>query len=69
MNATEVELLVRGVIVHLGLPFTVLSVIASPTGWNIVVRARTGGVVRFTVPPGRPVTMRTVIQERLEAEP
>ena len=68
MNATEVELLVRGVIVHFGLPFTVLSVIASPTGWNIVVRG-TGGVVRFTVPQGRPVTMRTVIQERLEAEP
>lgn len=68
MNATEVELLVRGVIVHFGLPFTVLSVIASPTGWNIVVRGA-GGVVRFTVPQGRPVTMRTVIQERLEAEP
>jgi len=69
MNVTEVELLVRGVIVHLGLPFTVLSVIASPTGWNIVVRAGTGGVVRFVVPAGRPVTMRTMIQERLEAEP
>jgi hypothetical protein len=69
MTDTEVELLVRSVIVHLGLPFTVLSVIAAPTGWNIVVRATTGGVVRFTVPQGRPVTMRTVIQERLEAEP
>ena len=68
MNATEVELLVRGVIVHLGLPFTVLSVIASPTGWQIVVRAATGGLVRILVPPGRPVTMRTMIQERLEAE-
>jgi len=40
MNATEVELLVRGVIVHLGLPFTVLSVIGSLAGWNIVVRAK-----------------------------
>lgn len=40
MNATEVELLVRGVLVHLGLPFTVLSVIGSPAGWNIVVRER-----------------------------
>ena len=69
MNATEVELLVRGVIVHLGLPFTVLSVIASPAGWNVAARAGTGGVVRFTVPSGRPVTMRAVIQERLEAAP
>ena len=68
MNATEVELLVRGVITHLGLPFTVLSVNASPTGWNIVVRAGTGGVVRFTLVGGRPISKRTAIQERLEAE-
>ena len=32
MSATEVELLVRGVIIHLELPFTVLSVIAAPAG-------------------------------------
>ena len=68
MNATEVELLVRGVITHLGLPFTVVSVSGSPAGWNIVVRAGTGGVVRFTVMGGRPTSMRTTIQEKLEAE-
>ena len=67
MNATEIELLVRDVITHQGLPFTVLSVNASPTGWNIVVRAGTGGIVRFTLIGGRPVSMRTAIQERLEA--
>ena len=33
MNATEVELLVRGVIVQRGLPFTVLSVNAAP--WRL----------------------------------
>ena len=68
-DATEVELLVRDVITHLGLPFTVLSVNASPTGWNIVVRAGTGGMVRFTLVGGRPTSMRIAIQERLEAEP
>jgi hypothetical protein len=68
VNATEVELLVRDVITHLGLPFTVLSVNASPTGWNIVVRAGTGGMVRFTLVGGRPTSMRIAIQERLEAE-
>ena len=68
MNATEVELLVRGVIVHLGLPFTVLSVIGSPAGWNIVVRAGTGEIARFTVAGGRPVAMRAAIQETLEAQ-
>ena len=68
MNATEVEMLVRSVIVHLGLPFAILSVSDSPAGWNIRVRAGTGGIVSFTVMGGRPVTMRTIIQEKLEAE-
>lgn len=68
MNATEVELLVRGVITHMGLPFTIMSVNAAPTGWNVVVRSGTGGVVRFTLIRGRPTSMRTAIQERLEAE-
>ena len=68
MNATEVEELVRNVIVHIGLPFAVLAVVESPLGWNIQVRAATGGVVRFTVPGGRPLAMRIAIQEKLEAE-
>jgi hypothetical protein len=68
MNTTEVDALVRSVIVHLGLPFAVLSVVESPAGWNIEVRAGTGGVVRFTVPGGRPLAMRVAIQEKLEAE-
>ena len=66
MNATEVELLVRGVITHVGLPFTLVSVSAAPDGWNVVVRGETGSVVRFTVMAGRPISMRTAIQERLE---
>jgi hypothetical protein len=67
MNATEVELLVRGVIVHLGLPFTVLSVIGSPAGWNIAVRQGTAAIVRFTLAGGRPAAMRAAIQVNLEA--
>ena len=68
MNTTEVDALVRSVIVHFGLPFAVLSVVESPAGWNIEVRASTGGVVRFTVLGGRPLAMRVAIQEKLEAE-
>ncbi len=68
MNTTEVDALVRSVIVHLGLPFAVLSVVESPAGWNIQVRADTGGVIRFCIPAGRPIAMRIVIQEKLEAE-
>jgi hypothetical protein len=69
MNTTEVDRLVRDVIVHLGLPFTVLSVIESPVGWNVQVRAGMGGLVTFTLPRGRPLTMRVAIQEKLEAQP
>lgn len=68
MNATEVELLVRDVITHLGLPFTLMSVSAAPGGWNVVVRGDTGAVVRFTLMAGRPTSMRTAIQERLEGD-
>jgi hypothetical protein len=68
MNATEVELLVRSVITHMGLPFAVLSVSGSPAGWSIRVRAGTGGIVRFTVVGARPIAMRTAIQEKLEAQ-
>jgi hypothetical protein len=66
MNTTEVETMVRSVIVHLGLPFSVLSVVGSPAGWNIRVRAATGGIVAFTVIAGRPLSMRATIQEKLE---
>ncbi|MGH9313346.1 MAG: hypothetical protein ACRD1S_09120 [Vicinamibacterales bacterium] len=68
MTATEMKSLVGAVIVHYGLPFTVLSVIGSPDGWNILVRAGTGGIVRFTVADGRPVDLREAIQGTLEAQ-
>jgi len=68
MKTTEVDAIVRSVIVHLGLPFSVMSVVESPTGWNIQLRAGNGGVVRFAVFDGRPVAIRVAIQERLESE-
>ena len=68
MKTAEVDAMLRSVIVHFGLPFSVMSVVESPTGWNIQVRAGTGGVVRFAVFDGRPVAMRVAIQERLESE-
>jgi hypothetical protein len=49
------------------LPFTVLSVIGSPGGWDIVVRAQTGEHIPFRVPDGRPVHVRETIQKTLEA--
>jgi hypothetical protein len=67
MNTTGVERLVRDVIVHLGLPFTLLAVIESSVGWNVQVRAATGGLVSFALPSGRPVAMRIAIQDHLEA--
>jgi hypothetical protein len=68
MNTTGVDAILRDVIIQLGLPFTVLSVIESPAGWNIQVRAGTGGLMRFSVPNGRPVAIRVAIQQKLEEE-
>jgi len=67
MNSREVDDMVRGVIIHLGLPFTVLSIIESPAGWNILLRAGVGGLTRLRVPAGRPSAMRVAIQNQLEA--
>jgi hypothetical protein len=68
MNTTGVDAILRDVIIQLGLPFTVLSIIESPAGWNIQVRAGTGGLMRFSVPNGRPVAIRVAIQQKLEEE-
>lgn len=68
MNAADVDALVRDVIIHMRAPFALLSVTGSPAGWNIQVRAGTGGMVRFTVADGRPLAMRVAIQENLELE-
>jgi hypothetical protein len=69
MNSREIEAMVRDVIVHLGLPFTVLSVIETPAGWAIQLRAGTEGVMRFTVPGSRPSATRAAIQRQLEGAP
>ena len=69
MDANEVETIIDDMIVHLGLPFRVLSVIASPAGWNILVRAGTRRLVRFAVPSGQRIAMRVAIQKALAGEP
>jgi hypothetical protein len=66
MNTAEVEAMVRNVIVHLGLPFSVLSVVGSSAGFNIRVRASTGGTVAFTVIGERPISLRAAVQQKLE---
>lgn len=68
MNITEVELLVRGVIVHRGLPFTLTSVSPGRDGWTVVVRGERGEVVQFALVGNRAVALRTAIQDKLEAE-
>ena len=61
--------MVRDFIIHLGLRFAVLSIIESPVGWDILLRAGVGGLRRFHVPDGRRSAMRVAIQNKLEAEP
>ena len=64
----DVERLVRNVIVERGFGCTLLSVSKAPTGWNVMVRAGTGALVRFTLSTQRAVAARVAIQEILEAE-
>jgi hypothetical protein len=67
MDAADVQSLVHDVIVHYGMPFTVLSVSGSSGGWDVLVRGETGGAIPFTVVGGRPVDLRQAIQRTLEA--
>jgi hypothetical protein len=67
MTAADVERLVRNLIVERGFPCTLLSVTTAVTGWNVMVRAGTGALVRFVVSSQRPIAVRESIQETLEA--
>jgi hypothetical protein len=67
LNHTEMEALVRSIIVHHGLPFGAVSVVETPSGWKVVVNTATGGHLEFAIPAGRPAAMRVAVHDRLEA--
>jgi hypothetical protein len=66
MTITKLEALMRNIILHRRLPFTLHSVSEIAHGWHIVVRDDTGAQLSLTVPAGRPLDIRSAIQERLE---
>jgi hypothetical protein len=66
MTITKLEALMRNIILHRRLPFTVHSVSEAGHAWLIVVRDDAGATLSMTVPAGRPLDIRSAIQERLE---
>jgi hypothetical protein len=68
MTPTEMEALVRSIIVHHGLPFGAVSATETSDGWNVVVRGATGGNVTFSISARAPAAMRVAVKDRLEAE-
>jgi hypothetical protein len=64
----DVERLIKRVVVERGFGCTLLSVSNAPAGWNVMVRAGTGALVRFTLSTQRAVAARVAIEEILEAE-
>jgi hypothetical protein len=66
MTTASLEALMRNIIVHRRLPFTFHSVAAAAGAWDIVFCDAAGAQVSLTVPAGRPVDIRTAIQDRLE---
>lgn len=66
MTVTKLEALMRNIILHRRLPFTFHSVSAAANAWHIVVRDEAGATLSMTVPTGRPLDIRSAIQERLE---
>lgn len=68
MTNRDVELIARNVIVTRGLPFNLLTIDRCSSGWDIRLRYEPGDdVVALAVHDGRPVAVRTSIQEQLEA--
>jgi hypothetical protein len=68
VTPTEMEALVRSIIVHHGFPFGAVSVIETPDGWQVVARTASGGNVAFAVPDSGAAAIRVAVKERLEAE-
>jgi hypothetical protein len=66
MTVTKLEALLRNIILHRRLPFTFHSVSEAANAWHIVVRDDTGATLSLTVPAGRPLDIRSAIEERLE---
>jgi len=66
MTTAQVEALMRNVIAHRRLPFTFQSVSATVNAWHIVVCDDTGAALSLAVPAGRPLDVRSAIEERLE---
>lgn len=67
MTTASLEALLRNVILHRQLPFTFQSVTAAVNAWHIVVRDHAGATLAIEVPAGRPMDIRSAIQNRLEA--
>jgi hypothetical protein len=68
MNTIEVTAIVKDVIVHYALPFTLVSVSSSERRWEILVRAASGRTIPLSVADGRPHYVRETVQEKLEAQ-
>ena len=66
MTSAKLEALLRNIILHRRLPFTFQSVSAAADAWHFVVCDDTGSTLSLTVPGGRPLEIRSDIQERLE---
>ena len=66
MTTASLEALMRNILVHRRLPFTFHSVSAAVDAWDFVVCDTAGATLSLTVPAGRPVDIRSAIQEQLE---
>ncbi len=66
MTIAKLEALMRNLILHRRLPFTFHSASEIADAWQVVVCDDTGARLSLTVPAGRPLDIRSAIQERLE---
>lgn len=68
MTSEALTQIARSVIVERGLPYELLTVTASPSGWDMRLRRHARDILLVVIPDVQPLAIRVAIQERLEAE-
>jgi len=69
MEQPDVERIIRGVLIDLGAPFTLLSVQRTAGGWEVTVKRVSGRrVCNVSTPDGPPPAIRSAMMRLVEGE-
>jgi hypothetical protein len=70
MEQRDVERIIKGVLLDMAAPFTLLDVERTEAGWHAMLKLKHGHghVISVSLPDGPPIAIRTTLMHRIEAE-